>query len=106
MNRVDEIDNLNKYGLLRLDFLKNYNKGKYTELLMTGELTNHLSIIQDLAKKRVDEIIETLKKQNNLTEEIKQKNQLYWVGMMNSFKSQAEEIVLKEIIYNDAIKSD
>ena len=40
-----------------------------------------------------------LKKENNLTEEMKNTNQLYWVGMMNNFKNEAEEIVLKELIY-------
>ena len=37
--------------------------------------------------------------ENNLTEEMKNTNQLYWVGMMNNFKNEAEEIVLKELIY-------
>ena len=35
----------------------------------------------------------------DLTEEMKNTDQLYWVGMMNNFKNQAEEIVLKELIY-------
>ena len=43
--------------------------------------------------------VEQLKKENNLTEEMKNTNQLYWVGMMNNFKNEAEEIVLKELIY-------
>ena len=49
--------------------------------------------------KRVEEIIQKLKLQSNLTEEMKNTNQLYWVGMMNNFKNQVEEIVLKELIY-------
>ena len=40
-----------------------------------------------------------LKKENNLTEEMKNTNQLYWVGMMNNFKNEAEEIVFNELIY-------
>ena len=35
----------------------------------------------------------------NLTEKMKNTNQLYWVGMMNNLKNEAEEIVLKELIY-------
>ena len=91
--------NLNRYGRLRLDYLKKHKKAEYTILFMDNKLTGHLEKIQETATKRVEEIIKSLKEQSNLTEEIKNTDQLYWVGMMNNFKNQAEEIVLKELIY-------
>lgn len=90
---------LNKYGRLRLDYLKNHKKAEYAILFMDNKLTDHLEEIQEAATKRVEEIIKSLKEQSNLTEEMKNTNQLYWVGMMNNFKNQAEKIVLKELIY-------
>ena len=90
---------LNKYGRLRLDYLKNNKKAEYTILFMDNKLTDHLEEVQEIATKRVEEIIKSLKEQSNLTEEMKNTDQLYWVGMMNNFKNQAEEIVLKELIY-------
>lgn len=90
---------LNKYGCLRLNYLKNHKKAEYTILFMDNKLTDHLEEIQGTAMKRVEEIIQKLKSQNNLTEEMKNTDQLYWVGMMNNFKNQAEEIVLNELIY-------
>ena len=90
---------LNKYGLLRLDYLKNHKKAEYAILFMDNKLTDHLEEVQELATKRVEEIIKSLKEQSDLTEEMKNTDQLYWVGMMNNFKNQAEEIVLKELIY-------
>ena len=90
---------LNKYGRLRLDYLKNYKKAEYAILFMDNKLTDHLEEVQEIATKRVEEIIKSLKQQSNLTEEMKNTDQLYWVGMMNNFKEQAEEIVLKELIY-------
>ena len=90
---------LNKYGRLRLEYLKKHKKGEYTILFMNNKLTDHLEEIQELATKRVEEIIKSLKEQSNLTEEMKNTDQLYWVGMMNNFKNQAEEIILKELIY-------
>ncbi len=90
---------LNKYGRLRLDYLKNHKKAEYAILFMDNKLSDHLEEIQEIAAKRIDEIIKSLKEQSNLTEEMKSTDQLYWVGMMNSFKNQAEEIVLKELIY-------
>ena len=90
---------LNKYGRLRLDYLKNHKKAEYAILFMDNKLTDYLEKVQEIATKRVEEIIKSLKEQSNLSEEMKNADQLYWVGMMNNFKNQAEEIVLKELIY-------
>ena len=90
---------LNKYGRMRLKFLKENKKAEYMIMFTKGTLNKHLKEIQKTVQERIDIIIEQLKKQNNLTEEMKNTNQLYWVGMMNNFKNTAEEIVLKELIY-------
>ena len=90
---------LNRYGRLRLEYLKKHKKAEYAILFMDNKLTDHLEEVQEIATKRVEEIIKSLKEQSNLTEEMKNTYQLYWVGMMNNFKNQAEEIVLKELIY-------
>lgn len=90
---------LNKYGRLRLNYLKEHNKAEYTILFMEGQLNKHLKKIQKLASKRVNDIITKLKAESDLTEDMKDSNPLYWVGTMNSIKQQAEEIVLNELIY-------
>ena len=90
---------LNKYGRMRLKFLKENKKAEYMIMFTKGTLNKHLKEIQETAEKRIDIIIEQLKKKNNLTEEMKNTDQLYWVSMMNNFKSTAEEIVLNELIY-------
>lgn len=90
---------LNKYGRMRLKFLKENRKAEYTIMFVNGTLNKHLKEIQETSQDRIDIIIEQLKQQNNLTEEMKNTNQLYWVSMMNNFKSTAEEIVLNELIY-------
>ena len=90
---------LNKYGRLRLEYLKNHKKAEYTILFMNNKLTDHLEEVQKTATKRVKEIIKSLQDQSNLTEEMKNTDQLYWVGMMNNFKNQAEEIIYNELIY-------
>lgn len=90
---------LNKYGRMRLKFLKENKRAEYTIMFVNGTLNKHLKEIQETAEKRIDIIIEQLKQQNNLTEEMKNTDQLYLVSMMNNFKSTAEEIMLKELIY-------
>ena len=90
---------LNKYGRMRLNYLKEYKKTEYTIMLMEGTLTKHLKEIQETATKRVIQIIEELKDKSDLTEEMKNSDPLYWVGTMNAIKGQAKEIVYNEIIY-------
>ena len=90
---------LNKYGRMRLKFLKENKKAEYMIMFTKGSLNKHLKEIQEIAEERINIIIEQLKKQNNLTEEMKNTDQLYWVGMMNNFRNTAEEIILRELIY-------
>lgn len=89
----------NKYGRMRLNYLKEHKKAEYTILFMENTLIDHLEEIQEIATKKVNQIIEDLKAKSNSTEDMKNTDMLYWVGTMNSIKNQAEEIVLKEIIY-------
>ena len=70
---------LNKYGRSRLKFLKENKKAEYTIMFMDGTLNKHLKEIQETATKRIELIVEQLKKQNNLTEEMKNTDQLYWI---------------------------
>ena len=90
---------LNKYGLLRLDYLKKHKKADYIILFMNKELHKHLKEVQETAQAKVNELVEQLKAKSNLTEDMKNTDMLYWIGTMNAIKNQAEEIVLKELIY-------
>ncbi len=90
---------LNKYGRMRLKYLKEYKKAKYTIMLMKGTLNTHLKEIQETANIRIQQIISELKAKSDLTEDMKNTDMLYWVGTMNSIKAQAEEIIYKELIY-------
>ena len=90
---------LNKYGRMRLNYLKENKKAEYSIMLMDGTLNSHLKEIQETAIERVEKIIKQLKEKSNLTEDMKNTDMLYWVGMMNNFKNQAEEIIFNELIY-------
>lgn len=90
---------LNKYGRMRLGYLKEYKKAEYTIMIMEGTLNTHLKEIQETANIRMQQIISELKAKSDLTEDMKNTDMLYWVGTMNSIKSQAEEIVFRELIY-------
>ena len=90
---------LNKYGRMRLNYLKEHKKLEYTIMFMNGTLNTHLKEIQETADNRVQQIISELKAKSDLTEDMKNTDMFYWVGTMNTIKAQAEEIVFSELIY-------
>ncbi len=90
--------NLNKYGRMRLKYLKEHKKADYMTMLMEGTLNSHLKELQEKAETRVEQTINQLKEKSNLTEDMKNTDPLYWVGTMNTIKNQAEEIVFSELI--------
>lgn len=97
-------ENLNKYGLMRLDYLKKNKSTLYQQLLMQDKLYDHLFSVSIEAEDKVNYLInEMVKSNDNINEELKTTNQILWVQKMNNYKSIAEEIVLKELIYGDAI---
>ena len=90
---------LNKYGKMRLNYLKKHKKADYSIMFLDGTLNTHLKDIQEQATLRVEQIIKQLKDNSDLTEEMKNTDMLYWVGTMNTSKNQAEEIICNELFY-------
>ena len=91
--------NIGKYGLLRLEYIKNYKLGLYFDLLVNDTLNEYLHDIDATVIEKVQSLIKELAEKENISEELKQENQILWVGKMNNIKSIAEEIILKEYIY-------
>ena len=95
---------INKYGMLRLDYLKQHKKALYTTLLMKDELTNHLVSVSKDAETLLNNLMESYKNSDKkLSEKNKEINQLEWVKLMNNYKNIAEEIILNELIYTENV---
>lgn len=90
---------IGKYGRLRLQYLKEHNKAEYIILLMDNELREHLIWTNNEAEKRIKKLVNNMCSKEKVDEDLKIKDQMKWVGLMNNFKNIAEEIVCKEIIY-------
>ena len=91
--------NIKKYGLLRLDYIKNKKKSLYIKLLMNDELNKYLHDIDELVEDNVNKLIKLLAEKENINEEMKCNQQLLWIKSMNNIKNRVEEIILKEYIY-------
>ena len=95
---------INKYGMLRLDYLKARKKSLYTTLLIKDELTNHLVSVSKDAETLLNNLMESYKKSDEkLSEKSKETNQIEWVKLMNNYKNTAEEIILNELIYTENV---
>ena len=91
---------INKYGYLRLHYLKENKKALYTTLLMTNELTNHLISVSKNSEERLQMLMKNYKNSDErLSEKIKEINHIEWSKLMNNYKNMSEEIILKEDIF-------
>ena len=90
---------LGKYGIMRRQYLEQSRPGLYTRLILSGRLMEHLQEIDRTAHSRLENLMSLLTKQNGVTEELKARDQMAWVGLMNNLKQQAEEMILSELIY-------
>ena len=93
-------EQINKYGYLRLDYIKEHKKGLYQSLLMKNELTNHLLSVNIECSKRYNVLMDNyIKNDERLSEKNKELNPLEWTRLMNNYKNTAEEIVLNEYVF-------
>ena len=87
------------WGQRHLSYLKEYRKDVYLNLLTSGKLNEYLADIEEQAQERFERIVEQMKQAQGITERLKEKKQMEWVGRMNNIQACAREIVDKEIIY-------
>ena len=99
MDNPCENYHIGKYGRLRLNYIKEYKRGLYTELIINGTLSKHLVDIEKAANEIIGFLIKQLAKAENVNETLKSHDQLAWVQAMNNIKNRAEEIIYDEIIY-------
>ena len=82
-----------------LDYLKQYRKVTYINLLTSGRLNTYLADINRQAQERSHRLIEGMKQAQGITEQLKEENVLEWTGRMNNIRACAREIVNEEIIF-------
>ena len=71
----------------------------YNALLLSGKLWTYLADLNEQAADRLACIVSQMQEAEGVTEELKARDQLAWVGAMNSIRSRAEEIILSEMIF-------
>ena len=97
---MEQPQSLGKYALLRLAYLKENRPILYNRLLLEGTLSQHLTEIDRTAAQRLELLMPQFQKSMGITESLKARDPMKWVGLMNNVKSKAEETILTELVYN------
>ena len=89
---------LGKYGRIRKAYLKEHRPILYNQMLLSEKLYPHLLEIEETANSRLEQMMPRLAEAAGATEQLKASDPMQWVGLMNTCKAQAEEILLAELI--------
>ena len=71
----------------------------YSLYMLEDRLTEHLNAVDNEAQERMDILVRQMMEKQGVTEELKARDQMVWVGVVNNIRNAAEEIVLKELVY-------
>ena len=96
---TDEKPHYGKYGMMRKPYLKEHRPAMYSLYMLEDRLTEHLNTVDDEAQERMDILVRQMMEKEGITEELKARDQMVWVGAVNNIRNAAEEIVRNEIIY-------
>ena len=90
---------IGKYGRMRREYLREHRPVLFGLMVQNGTIFDHLIETEDAAQSRLEAIVPALAKAAEATEALKAADQLKWVGIMNTCKAQAEEVIFQEIIF-------
>ena len=91
---------INRYRLLKLNYIKKHKKQLYRNLLMNNQLTDYLSSVSNKCNIKFETMMNNYKKKDKkLSEKNKMNNQMGWTKLMNNYKNVVDEVILKEDIY-------
>ena len=94
---------IGKWGRLYRDFLKDHHQVRYNTLILSCELWEILAQINEQAQDRLETIIAQMAAAESVTEDLKAADPMAWVGAMNNIRSRAEEVVLRELIWEEEV---
>lgn len=92
---------IGKWGRMHREYLREHCPILFNDLILSGQLWTYLADLNEQAQECLSLIVEQMKISEGVTEELKAANQMIWVRAMNSIRNRAEEIVLREMIYEE-----
>ena len=99
----EELRPIGKWGRMHRDYIKEHRPILFNDLILNGQLWTYLADLNEQAQERLSLLVEQMKVSEGVAEELKAADQMAWVGAMNSIRSRAEEIILREMIYGEDV---
>ena len=87
-----------RWGMLHKAYLKLRKPAYYQSLLLSGKLDTGLTDVEKQAAERYEVLIEQMSQRENISEKLKEENQMEWVRRMNNLENRVAEIVKDELI--------
>ena len=97
----EETRPIGRWGRMHREYLEQYYTARYSYLLLSGKLWTYLADLNEQAREQMECMITQMKAAEGITEELKARDPMAWVGAMNNIRSWAEEIILWEMINED-----
>ncbi len=88
------------WGAMRRDYLKKHRQSLYYQLLLSGKLNDHLADIEEQAQDMMWTVTRQIAKAEGVTEELKRRDQMAWVGAMNNIQNRVRDAIREDLIYN------
>ena len=95
----EETRDIGFYGSLRRNYLKDYKKALYSQLMLTGKLWTHIADLNEICVERRDQMMDRLMETESVTEELKGRNQMEWIRRVNNIRNRVDEVILNELVY-------
>lgn len=86
------------WGQRHLQYIKQYRRSLYTELLASGKLNDYLVDLNEAAEKMFTLLVKQMAATEGITEQLKAADQMDWVGRMNNVRERATDIVNLDLI--------
>lgn len=90
---------IGRWGMLHKAYLKLRKPAYYQSLLLSGKLDDVLADVEEQAAERYEVLIEQMSQREDISEKMKEENQMEWVRRMSNLENRAAEIVKTELIY-------
>ena len=90
---------LGVWGLKRKDYLMQHKRVQFNIMLMNGTLWTYLSEIDEQASDMFSRLVERMKVNEGITEQLKADSQMEWVAHMNNIEARAREMINNDLIY-------
>lgn len=93
-------EDIGKYGLLKLQYMQQHQRYEYIKLMLSGKIHAYLYQLNEECYGYLQKLVVQMKEAAGITENMKRTEPMKWVHLINNIRSAAEEIILREMVYN------